>query len=466
MTQAPTVALPKRLPLVIAPSNRDESVRKDARLVNCYVERVDENDYQIYKRPGLDEHSRPPAGNAAGCGTYNWLGDIYSVFGPTLYKNGVSVGTVDATNGVYRFSSCLGSTPKLQLGNGVKAYNYDSGAGLVQITDPQFPTSFVKGWAYLDATTYVMKATAHIQGSDLNDPVNWDVLNDILAQIEPDQGVALAKQLVYVTGLKQWTTEIFYDAANSTGSPLSPVQGAKLNWGCVTADSVQDIDGVLLWAATNRSSAVSIILVENLKATPVSTKPIERLLENADFSVTYSWTLKINGHKFYVLTLPNENLTLAYDLAEKMWSQWTDSDGNYLPIVSSTYNTNMEHILQHATNGRLYLASDSFYTDDGEFIQVDIYTPNFDGGTRRRKQMTMFEVIGDQVPGSIIQVRKNDSDYNAKGWSNFRNVDMSKKRAFLTDCGTFVKRAHNLRHRCNTQMRISAVDLQLDLGTL
>jgi hypothetical protein len=462
-TQAQTVGIPTRLPLVVAPSNRDDTTNKDAKLVNCYTETLSEKELWIYKRPGLSSHTSL---SGIGRGVYNWRGDLYSIFGSTLHKNGTPIaGSVDTTAGVYHFTQTLGTTQNLVLGNGVKAYTYD-GATLAQIIDVDFPAAFVKGWAYLDGTTYVMTSLASIRGSDINAPASWDPLNSVIAQIEPDGGVALAKQLVYVVAFKQWTTEIFYDAGNPVGSPLGRVQGAKVNFGCITAGSVQDIDGILLWASTNRSAGAQVVLMDQMRATAISTKPIERLLDQADFTITYSWTMQFDGHRFYVLTLKNSNLTLVYDLDEQRWHQWTDVNGNYFPIVSATYSSDFKRILQHESDGKLYECDASFVTDAGSIITADIYTPNFDGGTRRRKQMKFMEFIGDQVTGSELSIRKNDADYEPSGWSNFRVVDLSKQRPFLTDCGTFVRRAHNLRHQSNTKMRLQAVEMQLDLGTL
>lgn len=457
---------PRRFPLVVEPSNRDQTTAKDAKLINCYVEKGEgEGEYWVYKRAGLlEDATLSETGN--GRGAYNWRGSVYTIFGTTAFKDGVSIGTVDGTNGVYRWDSCLGSTPKLLLGNGVEAYTYDSGAGLVNITDADFPSSFVKGWAYLDGTNYVMTPTAHIQGDDLNTPQTWDPLNDLIAQIEPDLGVALAKQLVYVIAMKGWSTEVFYDAANAVGSPLGTVQGAKINYGCVSADSVQDCDGTLLWICTNRESSPQVIAVTNLKGEIVSTKAIERLLAGCDFTSVFSFVLKLDGHSFYVITMKNSNLTLAYDLKDKMWAQWTDTSGNYLPIVAATFNSSMQHLLQHETNGKMYLADMDYTSDDGSLITVDIYTPNSDMGTRRRKACARLEVIGDQVPGSVIQIRTNDQDFKAGEWTNFREVDMSIQRPYLSNMGTFVRRAKHLRHRCNTKMRIQAVELDLDLGAL
>jgi hypothetical protein len=302
----------------------------------------------------------------------------------------------------------------------------------------------------------------------MNRPDLWtEVLNLLGAQIEPDAGVFLAKQLVYVLALKEWSTEVFYDALNPIGaSPLGPVQGAKINYGCVSADSVQEIDGSLLWIATNRSSAAQVIIIDNLKPTVVSTKAIERLLGEADFSNMSSFGIKYEGHRFYGFTLKNDNITLVYDMTDKMWAQWTDENGDYFKICSSTYLPGTGRILQHESNGKLYMLDSEYLSDDGAMITVDLYTPNFDGGIRRRKQMNLLEFIGDQTSGSVLQVRVNDSDYEADHWTSFRLVDMSVKKPVLTNCGTFMRRATHIRHQCNTRMRLQGVEMQLDIGTL
>lgn len=464
---AQTVDLPKRLPLVINPENRADSTSKDAQLINGYMEKTQTGEYQLYSRPGLGGSSQPPGGSAAGAGVYNWLGDTYSVFAATVYKNGSSIGTVDSTGGVYRFTSSSGATPKLVLGNGVKGY-YSDGTTVSSIKtgDADFQEPFYKGWAYLDKTIYYMTTPNKIYGSDLDDPTSWDILNLINAQIAQDKGVGLDKQLVYTIAFKQWTTEVFYDAANSTGSPLSTVQGAKVNYGCATIESVQDIDGTLYWICTNRNSSPQIIAMDNLKPMIISTPAIERLIDDADFTQCYSFSLKEWGHWFYVVTLPASNLTLVYDIKERLWARWTDTNGNYFPIVSATFNSAGRHILQHVSNGKLYIMDATYVNDDGALFTTDIYTPNFDGGTRRGKQLNFMWFIGDRTPGSILQVRHNDSDYKADKWSNFRTVDMNAKRPFLDRCGSFERRAYHLSHRCNARLRMQAIDLQMDLCVL
>lgn len=466
--QAQTVALPKRLPLVIDPSNREESPRYDARLVNCYMETKGEETW-IYPRPGVDEFQQPSGGAAVGRGMFNWNGNVYSIFGNRLYKDGVVVaGTVNAS-GRYRFDSCLGSTPKLQLGNGSKAYNYDDSNGLVEITDGDFPSTFVLGWAYLNGTSYVMRPTdAGIQGDDINTPTAWDPLNVILAQIAPEQGVALAKQLVYAIAFKQTIGEVFYDAGNSSGSPLGRNEGAMFNWGCIHARSVRYMDGALIWLGRSRDGPPEVVVLNNLKADVVSTKAVERLLQGVTLTDVESFTFKQNGHRFYVLCFPTDNLSLAFDFDEKRWSQWTDAAGTgESPYIDACLGTSGQVLVQHVSDGKIYEMSSEFATDDGTEFPVDIYTPNFDGGTQRNKTMGRLSLITDQRVGAKMKVQHNDNDYDSLSWTTFRELDLNQSKPYLSDMGTFVRRAHHFHYKSSVRMpRIQAVEMQLDIGTL
>ena len=155
----------------------------------------------------------------------------------------------------------------------------------------------------------------------------------------------------------------------------------------------------------------------------VSTPSIDRLLKGVNTSTIYSWQLKMNGHSFYVITFKDSNLTLSYDIVQDLWFQWTDHNGNYFPIVASTYNANQEHILQHEDNGYAYKIDSNTYKDLNQPIVVDIITPPFDADTYRRKQLNIMKFVGDQVEGSVLQVRRTDDDY--KTWSAWRSVDLN-----------------------------------------
>lgn len=476
----PLVNIPKRVPLVIVPENRAGSVNKDSRLVNCYVERDENQNYHIFRRAGMKEWGNPPGTTAAGQGVFYWNHNVYSIFGGKIYKNlslVAGAATVDTAGGVYSFNSIMGANPKMVFQNGNYGYAYDDTALVsanLHSLSPSYPQYTVKGLAYLDGTTYVMQhffgtaiTPAVIWGSGINDVTTanvWDPLNFITAQIEPDSGVYLAKQLVYVVALKEWTTEIFFDAGNTTGSPLGPVENAKINYGCASADSVQRIDDNLLFISNTLGASNQVLMISRLQPRIVSTPEIDRLLETADLSVVYSWQLKYNGHSFYIVTIKNNNLTLAYDIVQNMWSQWTDTNGNYVPIVCSCRDVNDNHILQHESNGNLYYSNSTYLDDNGSIIPLKIITPNFDLGTRRQKMLSNIGFVADQSPGCLMNVSWSDNDYQS--WSPPQVVDMSEDYPRLPDTGTFRKRAFKFEVNNNLWFRLSAMEAQIDVGTL
>lgn len=327
-----------------------------------------------------------------------------------------------------------------------------------------FPSQQVPGITYLDGYVNVMTVGSAIYSSEPNQPGSWLSGNYLYANVEPDAAVYLAKQLVYIIAFKKYSVEIFYDAGNPSGSPLGPEQGGKINIGCRHANSVAQLEGILFWVSQSRDGGTSVHLMDGLKPIPISTPPIERLLQQADFTTVYSWCARIGGHRFYCLTLKNSNLSLVFDLDSRQWYQWTDTNGNYLPYVATIFTSDSQVLLQHESNGKIYEMESVNYTDDGNIITMDLYTPNYDGNSRFRKYVQSLDIIGDQTTGCVVTVSFSDDDYQT--WTTPRSIDMSKKRAYIMNCGTFRRRAFHFQHAQNTPLRIKSVELLVDQGTL
>lgn len=458
MTSPQSVAIPLFAPL----ANRDASILKDSRLINGFAEKgqgEDGKEVWVYKRAGL--HKLATYGPGAGLGIFNWQGDIYAVFGTLLYKNGVSLGTVDASSS-YTFTSCLGATPKLFLKNKTHAYNYDSGAGLVAVVDVDYPAFTVRGCEYLDGTTYVMDEKSNIDGDDFNNPTSWDPLNKIVAQIEPDRSQCLAKQLVYIVAIKTVSTEIFYDAGNATGSPLSSVQGSKLGYGTVAPESVVRCGDDLAWLSTTTEGAVQVMFMEKVHGEVVSTPPVERLLSSFTFSVVYAFAIRISGHRFYIVTMKANNTTLVFDLSNNLWYIWTDSNGNYFPIVSATYSGEGSTILQHESDGSIYTLDPGRFQDEGVNFTVSLFTPNFDGGLRTTKTCSSIDLVADET-NTEVQVSWSNDDYQT--FTTPQSVNLNQERPLVVDGSSFRKRAFKITHADNTFLRLKALNVISSAGT-
>lgn len=445
---------PVMLPLFAPLANRDASVLKDSRLYNGLAEKGQGetgNEIWVYKRPGLKFRSLVAAG--AGLGVFNWNNNIYSIFNGHLYKDGVDKGAVDTTSS-YTFTSCLGATPKLFLKNKAAAYNYSDGTGLVKVTDVNYPATTVRGCAYLDGTTYVFTPASAIDGDNFNDPTTWDPLNTLLVQIEPDAPQCLAKQLVYLVALKSTETEVFYDAGNGTGSPLGPVQGSKLGVGARSAESVVRCGDDLAWVGTTTEGSVQVMFMSKVHGEAISTPPVERLLAPLDYTVVYAWAAKVAGHRYYVVTIKNSNLTLAFDLSSGLWYIWTDSNGNYLPIVSATYDAQANPILQHESNGKLYTLDAATFQDDGTNFTFSLFTPNYDGGLRSKKTCAMIDVIADEI-NTNVNISWSDDDYQT--FTTPQTVNLNQERVTIQDGSAYRKRAFNVTNTDNTFLRIKAL---------
>ena len=452
-----------RLPLIEAPENRAGDTLTDAKIINGFIEPVSQQETWVFKRPGTQRLYTVPAGN--GRGIYNWGGDIYFIVGGKLYKNGATLGPVDDDGSRYFFIGLLGATQKLFFKSSSRAYTYDPVGGIVRVdTQPNFPSLTAGGMAYLDGTLYVGDQNTSIYGSGINDPMTWNPLNVIQAQIESDRLIFITKQLAYVIAMKQWSTEVFYDAGNASGSPLGPVQGGKINFGCHRAASVVEIDGALFWLGKTRSGSFSVLALDNLKPQIISTPAVERLIESSDVSQVTAWGWKVMGHTFYGLTLVNSDLTLVYDIRTQRWYQWEDATGGHMPYYGSTFTDDGHALVLQESEGEVYRVDGEIYLDDETPFTMTIVTPNFDGDTRKRKFLSNIDFITDQVPGSLLTMSYSEDDYTT--WSTPKTVDLGTLRPRLTALGTFRRRAFKFTHSGAYPLRLKAIEMTLELGTL
>lgn len=501
--QAGSVAEPKKVPLVqvmglrnnapnLAASN--PNFMTDARLVNCYAEKQADGSWEIEKRPGLSRYINLPSAGQSG-GWFVWQRYAYAVVytsppTPILYvidlNTSAVVETVNLLPGLYNYTfdvMAIGpATSIVIVGNGAAAYTIGYGTNpptITQITDPDFPTNFVPGWAILDGTVYVMDNTGAIKGSDINTPSSWNALNTINANSDPDVPVALAKHLTYVVALKQWTTNVFFDNANpAPGSPLSVQPDAQIPYGCGAASSVQEIDGTLIWMTSGKDIAPQLGRMDALSFNIISTPQVDRLLQGANLALSsvsyYSWTMKIGGHRFYGLVNWVQNWALVYDLDQQLFYLWTDINGNSFRVVQVNDSTQLGVTLgMDFNNGTIYMLRPDYLTPTDvdsagglHSVSVDVYTPSYSGETRRKKQLNCMFFNADKDAGSVLQVRHNEDDYQTSKWSNFRDVDLSAETPILTQCGSFRRRAWHFHHQRPTKLRLNSVELQLDIGTL
>ena len=452
-----------RLPLIATSVNRSNSLLKDARLVNGFVEKDALGELWVYKRPGYTTVYNQADGVGRGMYYISSAGSVIYIVGATVYLDATSQGTVTAFGEGFTITETRYTAPYF-IKNSLDAYVYDDSIpSVTTVVDADYPAQTVPGAAYLDGTLYVLEEDGTIHGSAVDNPTSWDPLNVIVARNEAGRGVYLVKLLSLVVALKDYSIEFFYNAGNATGSPLGRYEGPNLKIGCYSAQSVQCDEDKLFWVAQSQSGGPTVMMLDKLNPVPISNPAVDRLFQGQERDSLASWLVRLQGRLFYGIRLSTPSITLVYDTKEKLWYLWTGTDDSAWPITA-TANGGVLPFAQHATNGKIFLVTPSAYLDDGDLFSWELYLPNYDGGVRVRKHLKQIEFVGDQVSGSFLEVSHNDEDYKEGKWTAPRTVDLSQPRPFLRDEGTFYRRAYKLKHRRNTSLRLQAMELDIQPG--
>lgn len=365
------------------------------------------------------------AGLVAGPATVNGL-----FFATPTVSSTITLSPAPATSGLPFDLTLIPATATTPVGIFLKstevAYYYN-GLTVTRITDADYPSSTVRGVVYLDGSIYVMNAKGIIYGSDLNDPTSWNALNFISANAEADAGVAIARQLNYIIAFKEFSTEVFYDAGNATGSPLSKVGNALLEVGLAASGSIAYSDNTIYFMSQSRQKGRSIMKMNGYTPEPISSPDVERVLNADDLDTIYSFVVKLSGHTIYLLTLVTSDFSLAFDISTSAWTRWTtlsaaggvsvtslvvQSDGTILATMAAPHGksdgdpTTIAGASQSACNGRFNIFYDSSIHSTSQFS----YEPS--------------SSVTGSITGTITAVFYTESSFRAAYYARSTSSDL------------------------------------------
>lgn len=297
------------------------------------------------------------------------LADINSAGGNTYNLSPATTGLqFNFTN-----TSAAAGTQKLLIKSTDQAWTLTNSGTLAEVTDVDYPASTVPGCVYLDGYFCVMDYAGTIFNSDLENPSSWNSLNYTSAEIEPDQGVAIAKHQNYIVAFKDRTTEVFYDAANPSGSPFSTMSNTALQIGCANGYSIASVDGGLFFMSKTSSQNRSVHYFPSDALTPieVADENVQRILNEATLTTVRAWAGRLSGHAFYALNLVTSGITLVYDLTSKIWARWTlQTAASPVTLTSLTQS-----------NGIATATKTGHGQNDGDLVTIAGATPSGYNGT-------------------------------------------------------------------------------------
>lgn len=323
---------------------------------------------------------------------------------------------------------------------------------------PHIPTPrFIDGYMLLAAAN-----SGDIYNSDVDNIYGWGSSNFVSAEMWPDQVVRLARQNNQLVAFGLYSTEFFYDAATSSGSPFSRNEGTVLQLGCAAAYAVYENERYLLFISQTKSGGRAVWKVEGFTPKKVSTEAVERILDAAGtgISTVKGYGIRTKGHLFYVINLAS--CTLVYDPEENVWHEWSTNSSSTHTTFTYNYATDIGNgkvALLHNTDGYLYTMDPAVYQDNATAILMDAYTQKYDGSTMNRKFMHNLNVVGDL--GATYTIRWSDDDYVT--WSSY--TTLSTTRPFISRLGSFRRRAFHVRHTANEDARLEMIEFEVDVGT-
>jgi hypothetical protein len=199
-------------------------------------------------------------------------------------------------------------------------------------------------------------------------PLVFDPLTVAPADGAPDGVVAINvdHRQMWVFGTD--STEVWYDAG-LTGFPLTPIQGAFNEVGCVAAYSVAKLDNTLFWLGTDARGQGIVYKANGYAALRVSTHAIEyAIAQYGNLADALAYTYQQEGHAFYVLTFPSANATWVYDVSTQAWHERAGFDNGEFVRHRSNCQCNFggNTVVGDFENGNIYTLDLDVYADNGD----------------------------------------------------------------------------------------------------
>jgi hypothetical protein len=345
----------------------------DNRMVNLFPEVIPEGGKEagfLNRAPGLNFLQSVGTGPIRALWAHQSNGtDFYVVSGQQVYKltgltatpqllgNVSGIGPVSiADNGTQIFFAC---NPDGFIYNEVTNV-------FAQITDPDFAGAVTV--AYLDGYFVFNQPNSQILWvTQLLDGTSVDPLDFASAEGSPDGvvGIIADHRELWVFGTD--SVEVWYDSG-AADFPLTRIQGAFNEIGCVSAYTIAKMDNGLFWLGTDARGQGIVYRANGYTGVRISTHAVEyAIAQYGNIADAIAYTYQQEGHAFYVLTFPSGNATWVYDVATQAWHERAGFDNGEFVRHRSNCQCNFggNIIVGDFENGNIYTFNLDVYADNG-----------------------------------------------------------------------------------------------------
>ena len=342
----------------------------DNRCVNLYAEVIPEGGKEpayLQRCPGMT--LKATVGTGPIRGIYS-LGDyLYVVSGSEFYRLttayvATKIGDVTGTGPV----SMADNGTQIFIACNPDSYIYNiSTLAFAQITDPDFPGAVNVG--YLDGYFVFNEPNSQrVWVTALLDGLSIDPLDFASAEGSPDGLVSLIidHREAWLFGTN--SVEVWYNSGDAD-FPLTRIQGAYNEIGCIAPYSVAKMDNSVFWLGADARGQGIVYRAQGYQGVRVSTHAVEFAIQGySNLADAVGYTYQQDGHTFYVLNFTDADTTWVYDAATGAWHERAGFvKGDFTRHRGNCHaRFNGVPIIGDYQNGKLYAFDLDVYADNGQ----------------------------------------------------------------------------------------------------
>ena len=387
----------------------------------------------LYGSPGLKEYG-DSATDKEVRGVHEFNDELYAVIGNTFYKvtgNGgtfTSKGTLNSSSGQIWVVS---NKTQIMVVDGADGYVYD-GTTFTEIADTNFPGASSLS-ILREHFIVTVPDTDEFYISAAEDATNWTLwVNDFgVAAAYPDNIIGSIADHDEVIFAGEKSIEFFYYNAGQVAlseTPFTVIPGSLIEKGCAAGKSLAKMDNSVFWL----SNELQILRADGYQPRIISSPHIDYQISTYEtVSDAFAITFVQEGHTFYEITFPSENVTWVYDAATDLWHQRLSYPHNGRHRVNCHTLFGNKHIVGDYSNGKLYEQDMDTYAEDGEELRR-VRTSQVVHNNRNRIFFNRFEVEFEagtglaNGQGSDPQAMIDWSDDGGKTFSNEKQRSIGK----------------------------------------
>lgn len=273
-----------------------------------------------------------------------------------MHMTSIGILAVVAGNKCYRYNSSTSVVEVFELNTSTgTVYMADDGTGLV-VSDSTYGyyfnfasstmtpitgdawlgtynVDFIDGYFLFAVNTPGTLSPTLYYGAD---PLNLDPLDYNILEETSDKIVTFLVERNSVWVFKQRSSLAFYNTSSAEGNLFQPVGGSHVNIGCVSRDTVQTIDNMIVWLGQSYEGGPIVYMSSgSLQGQRISNAYLEsklRKLTQAQLGSATAHAYGLNGKHYYCLNVDGLGSTWVYDLSTQLWvekAEWVEESGSY-----------------------------------------------------------------------------------------------------------------------------------------